>query len=198
MSADVEPVIAATLRRLRIVDIRPEHERLSMGWIPGSHHDPDPRPELIPLHEVHVYACHSGARSGTLVRAIHARGGRAINLVGGLRAWRDAGLPVCDPVRATAHDDDPKSLDRDELVRLVRSCFVVEAVVSHDDGPSVDPVAEFDDRFAPSLPPVSQRDYERRLDRLAEGAWRNGHRLEAIARNIERFYALGRRVRWSR
>lgn len=197
---EVDPNTASTLRRMIVIDVRPEEERLALGWIPGSRHQPVVDPARAARGEPSVYMCHSGARSAVVVEQIRALGGRALNLGGGLRAWRDAGLPLCDPHRAVLPPEDQGPITLTQLVRMVRSCFVVESVVTHvgEEEPSGnDAVAEFERRFAPNILPLSRREYERRLDGLAEGAWRNDHRLDAIARNIERFYALGRNVSWS-
>lgn len=201
--SEIDPTTAATLRRMLVVDVRPEEERLALGWIPGSRHQPVIDPARAARDEPSMFMCHSGARSALVVHQIRSQGGRALNLTGGLRAWRDAGLPLCDPMRASLPPEDRGPLTLLQLVRMVRSCFVVESVVTHvgdEDDPntsSTDAVAEFERRFAPNILPLSRREYERRLDGLAEGAWRNDHRLDAIARNIERFYALGRNVSWS-
>jgi rhodanese-related sulfurtransferase len=98
---DVTPAqVAAGGRGVRVVDVR-EPPELSgeLGHIRGV--------EPVPLASVLVatqswckddeivLVCRSGARSGRAAAALAAAGFRRVmNMVGGMVAWNDAGLPV--------------------------------------------------------------------------------------------------------
>lgn len=181
------------MRDRPIVDIREPEERRCLGWIPGS--------RWVPFRDVTrlsdpalVVVCQSGRRSAEVVRTLGRA--RVHSLAGGVLGWTSAGLPLCRPESVTAPESGGP-LDRRELVRLVRSCFVVEAVVTRGDDPgALDPVSTIEALFTRTGLPTSRGDFEARLDRLAEAAWHNEHGLAEIARNVERFYAMAERVTW--
>jgi rhodanese-related sulfurtransferase len=193
MASDVGPVAAASMRDRPIVDIREPEERRSLGWIPGSR--PVAARDVGRLTEPSlVVVCQSGRRSAAVVRSLGRS--RVHSLAGGMLAWAAASLPVCLPP-AAPEPAEGEPLDRRELVRQVRSCFVVEAVVARGDDPrGLDPLGTVDALFGAAGLPTSRADFEARLDRLAEAAWHNEHDLAVIARNVERFYVLGASVAW--
>jgi rhodanese-related sulfurtransferase len=90
-----------------IVDVRPQHNRVADGEIPGSvvierivlEWRLDPRGE----HRIAgfdadtrvIVMCNEGYSSSLAARDLQAVGlANATDLVGGFRAWRDAGLPI--------------------------------------------------------------------------------------------------------
>ena len=98
---DVDPTsVAGVLGRVRVVDVREPDEILGeLGHIPGS--------ENVPLSTVPaasltwdkgqeiVVVCRSGGRSGRIAASLATIGfGRVMNMVGGMLAWNEAGLPV--------------------------------------------------------------------------------------------------------
>ncbi|MFJ5775237.1 rhodanese-like domain-containing protein [Streptomyces sp. NPDC093094] len=84
-----------------LLDVREPHERQA-GHVPGSVHLPlsllvagaalPDRAQARPL----VVICRSGSRSRHAAELLAARGAEAVDVVGGLRAWAGAGLPVVD------------------------------------------------------------------------------------------------------
>lgn len=78
-----------------LLDVR-EVDEWWAGHAPGAMHAPlsalDPAgvPEGRPLLTI----CRSGRRSAQAQRQLSAVGRQAINVAGGMVAWRDAGLPV--------------------------------------------------------------------------------------------------------
>jgi rhodanese-related sulfurtransferase len=80
-----------------LIDVREPEE-----WA-GGH---APQALLIPMAQVEgrldeipntgktLVVCRSGGRSATITQLLVSRGIDAANLSGGMRAWRDAGLPV--------------------------------------------------------------------------------------------------------
>ena len=90
-----------------LVDIREAEERRQLGGIPGAIHtsrgmlefSADPtsayyRPGFDPDSRIILY-CASGGRSALAADMLQGLGyERVAHLDGGLRAWRDAGLPV--------------------------------------------------------------------------------------------------------
>ncbi|MEU0991688.1 rhodanese-like domain-containing protein [Streptomyces sp. NPDC005953] len=87
-----------------LLDVREPHE-----WAGG--HAPDAVPLSLSALAVGaplpaaakgrplVVVCRSGHRSRAAVRLLTARGVDAVDLIGGMRAWATAGLPVvCGPV----------------------------------------------------------------------------------------------------
>ena len=89
-----------------LVDIRPEWQRREDGEIPGSlvveynhllwrlHPTSDARlPQATPEREW-VVVCTEGYTSSLAAAALCSLGLDAADLEGGIRAWRDAGLPV--------------------------------------------------------------------------------------------------------
>ena len=90
-----------------LVDLREAEERREHGTIPGAIHAPrgmiefyaDPtsayyRTEFDPDRRTILF-CSSGSRSALAASALASLGySRVAHLHGGLRAWREAGLPV--------------------------------------------------------------------------------------------------------
>jgi rhodanese-related sulfurtransferase len=80
-----------------IVDVRTPAERQSLR-IPGSKalplHDLEARYQTLPLDRDIILQCASGSRSAGAARMLASHGYRAHNLVGGIAAWQQAGLPV--------------------------------------------------------------------------------------------------------
>jgi rhodanese-related sulfurtransferase len=98
---------AAARRGAVIVDIRPLAQRLLEGEVPDSlvvernvlewRFDPTCGASLpIAHHDLHVVVlCSEGYTSSLAAAALRTLGvHRATDVVGGFRAWRDAGLPV--------------------------------------------------------------------------------------------------------
>ncbi|MFI7678396.1 rhodanese-like domain-containing protein [Actinophytocola sp. NPDC049390] len=111
--ADLVRVAAADVARLPddhlLVDIRPLHNRVADGEIPGAvpierivlewRLDPrgDHRIDGFTEDTTVVVFCNEGWSSSLAARDLRALGLRkATDLVGGFRAYRDAGLPVRD------------------------------------------------------------------------------------------------------
>jgi rhodanese-related sulfurtransferase len=61
-------------------------------WIPMG--ELATRQGEIPTGRDVVVICRSGARSGRVTEALVRAGHDAVNLAGGMQAWRSAGLPV--------------------------------------------------------------------------------------------------------
>jgi rhodanese-related sulfurtransferase len=88
------------------VDVRESHERAE-GAIPGSVHAPrgflefiaDPespmhRPELVSERTL-IMVCASGGRSTLAAKTLREMGiANAVNMAGGMEAWRQAGGPI--------------------------------------------------------------------------------------------------------
>jgi rhodanese-related sulfurtransferase len=109
-NAAVEQVSADEARSLvgngdvQFVDVRSAEELAAEGKIPGAVHAPrerlefyaDPqspthKPELASGKRLVVY-CASGARSALAAKTLKDMGiGRAANLLGGFKAWREGG-----------------------------------------------------------------------------------------------------------
>jgi rhodanese-related sulfurtransferase len=99
----------AELRRgdALLIDIRETEERVESGTIPGAIHAPrgmlefhaDPtsayyRPEFDPTRRTILF-CASGGRAALATEALQTLGYADVAyLMGGLRAWREAGLAV--------------------------------------------------------------------------------------------------------
>ena len=107
----VEPAQArgAVARGAVLVDIRSEHQRLRDGTIPGALHHPrnvlewrlDPEsgasdPALSgDLDRQVILVCTEGYQSSLAAAVAQELGfANATDLVGGFKAWRDAGLPI--------------------------------------------------------------------------------------------------------
>lgn len=92
--------LAEVVGSVRIVDVREPHEYTGeLGHIKQA--------ELVPLAGVEaaaagwnkdqelVLVCRSGARSGRAAAMLATKGfGKVMNMVGGMIAWNEAGLPV--------------------------------------------------------------------------------------------------------
>jgi rhodanese-related sulfurtransferase len=199
--AEILPTDAAVMREFVVVDVRTRDERRNLGWIPGSR--PMTRADLGQLtNGWFIVACQTGRRSLEVVDALWSPTRKLLNLTGGMRAWHSQGLPICQPrvqpqrSQVEGHDGSTRGMRVNELLRELRSCFVVEAVVTHADAQPQDPLQLFERYFPSNAVPASRTAFESRLDALAEAAWLNRHALESIARNTERFYRLAATVDW--
>lgn len=80
-----------------LVDVR-EHEEWLAGRAPQAVHIPlgelEVRLDELPADGHLVMVCRSGGRSGHAAAALVDRGMSAVNLAGGMQAWRAASLPV--------------------------------------------------------------------------------------------------------
>lgn len=81
----------------KILDVRETYE-WEEGHILGAVHIPlDELPvrfaELDPDEDLHV-VCRSGGRSFRAVQWLNAQGYSALNVLGGMGAWQDAGKPM--------------------------------------------------------------------------------------------------------
>lgn len=89
-----------------IVDIRPEWQRRDFGEIPGSlvvernhlewrlHPSSDARLAQADTPRRWIVVCAEGYTSSLAARSLLSLGLEAADIVGGIAAWRDAGLPV--------------------------------------------------------------------------------------------------------
>ena len=103
-----EDAYAATQRGAFLVDIRPEFQRRRDGEVPGAivverndlewrlHPDSDAGiPEASSPDVEWIVLCDEGYASSLAAAALHALGlCRATDVIGGLRAWRAAGMPL--------------------------------------------------------------------------------------------------------
>jgi rhodanese-related sulfurtransferase/glyoxylase-like metal-dependent hydrolase (beta-lactamase superfamily II) len=80
-----------------VIDVR-EKEEWSAGHAPQALLIPmsqvEARVNKIPTGRPAVIVCRSGGRSNTIAQLLTSLGINAVNLVGGMRAWEQAGLPV--------------------------------------------------------------------------------------------------------
>jgi rhodanese-related sulfurtransferase len=105
----------AVRRGARLVDTRPEHQRVADGEIPGAivvernqlEWRLDPRcPHRVPeaaSHDIHwIVVCDEGYSSSLAAASLQLLGlDRATDLIGGFRSWRASGLPIVRPARPT-------------------------------------------------------------------------------------------------
>jgi rhodanese-related sulfurtransferase len=90
-----------------LIDIRAEHERRTHGIVPGSLHHPlsallwrldpdcDTSNPKLPLDSHLILICREGYSSSWAAAALQDLGfERATDVVGGVDAWRAAGLPL--------------------------------------------------------------------------------------------------------
>ena len=119
---------AATQRGAFLVDIRPEFQRRRDGEVPGAivveRNDlewrlhPDSAagiPEATSPDVEWIVLCDEGYASSLAAAVLQALGlRRATDVVGGLRAWRAAGLPLAPPGEVTAPRlvSEPDSLEK--------------------------------------------------------------------------------------
>lgn len=110
---------AATLQGALLVDIRPEFQRRRDGEVPGAiivernhlewrlHPDSPARiPEAAGGDIRWIVLCDEGYASSLAAAALQALGlHRATDVIGGLQAWRAAGMPIGQPGRVS----DPRS-----------------------------------------------------------------------------------------
>jgi rhodanese-related sulfurtransferase len=108
---DPADAYAATKRGALLVDIRPEFQRLRDGEVPGAiivernhlewrlHPDSPARiPEAISSDVHWIVLCDEGYASSLAAAALQELGlYRATDVVGGLHAWRAAGMPLGSP-----------------------------------------------------------------------------------------------------
>jgi rhodanese-related sulfurtransferase len=97
---------AAVEAGARIVDIRPEWQRREDGEIPGSlvvernhlewrlHPGSDARVAWAVEDQQWIVVCTEGYTSSLAAASLGSLGVPAADIVGGIRAWRAAGLPV--------------------------------------------------------------------------------------------------------
>jgi rhodanese-related sulfurtransferase len=96
---EVGPAVAAEQLAAGAValDVR-EEEEWEAGRIEGALHIPmgelAQRQAEIPGDRPIVTVCRSGARSAAVAQALIQAGYEAVNLAGGMEAWRDAGLAM--------------------------------------------------------------------------------------------------------
>jgi rhodanese-related sulfurtransferase len=99
---------AAVREGAHLVDIRPEEQRAAEGVVPGAAPIPrnvlewrldpacpDRDPALARPDARIVLICHEGFQSSLAAATLNQLGiAEATDVIGGFRAWRDAGLPV--------------------------------------------------------------------------------------------------------
>ncbi|HSX68582.1 rhodanese-like domain-containing protein [Nocardioides sp.] len=103
----------------RLVDIRPQWQRVADGEIPGSlvvernhlewrlHPASDARLPQAVEGQRWIVVCTEGYTSSLAAASLNSIGVEAADVVGGLHAWRAAGLPVVPggtPVEHLVHD----------------------------------------------------------------------------------------------
>jgi len=94
----VQDTAAALAAGVPVIDVR-ERDEWAAGRAPGAVHIPmsefATRVEELPDAPEVYFICRSGARSDNIAHALahHGRSGCA-NVVGGMRAWAAAGLPM--------------------------------------------------------------------------------------------------------
>ena len=80
-----------------VLDVRQPDEYIE-GHVPGAVliplNDLAARQDELPKDRPLLVVCHSGPRSARAVEALRAAGYDAINVVGGTKAWMEAGFPV--------------------------------------------------------------------------------------------------------
>jgi thioredoxin 1 len=88
---------AALARGDRVIDVREDDEYVS-GHVVGVQHVPM---RTVPSHlaeflgDEPVYVvCEMGGRSASVADFLEAHGVRALNVAGGMAAWRGSGLPL--------------------------------------------------------------------------------------------------------
>lgn len=98
-----------------LIDTRPEFRRRADGEIPGSiviernhlewrlHPASDARiPEAVDGNVRWIVICDEGYASLLAASTLQTLGLQATDVIGGFKAWRDAGLPVTPPGASTA------------------------------------------------------------------------------------------------
>lgn len=95
---DIDATVAHGLHDVVLLDVR-EAEEWEAGHIPGAVHAPMSRlsldnPALADRRRTIVCVCRSGARSRRVTDVLSANGYRAVNLLGGMKAWAVDGYPV--------------------------------------------------------------------------------------------------------
>jgi rhodanese-related sulfurtransferase len=192
----VTPDWVAAHPEVTVVDLRPHEERVDeLGFIPGSVRceDEDKLMELCRSTQV-VLVCMSGRRSQEQTTRLAGRGVAALDMRGGLLAWRAHGLATCEPFNA-----DPAlvpALDSlHEAPRKIASCFVAELVeVALDqeehEADELDPLQMFQalfERLGVSWEAPDIDGLYAVLDAAAESR-RMGNSVERVAHNLARFY----------
>jgi len=87
----------ASQREAVILDVR-ERREWKAGHAPGSRNVPlstlAKRHHELPAKRTYVAVCRSGSRSRSATAQLRSAGFEAVNLKGGMHAWRRAGLPL--------------------------------------------------------------------------------------------------------
>ena len=97
---DVEPERVAELQRegtIQLIDVREDYE-WEAGRIPGARHlvlgELAAQAETIHRETPVVFYCRVGGRSAMAASAFRRAGYDAYNMIGGLVAWDERGLPL--------------------------------------------------------------------------------------------------------
>jgi rhodanese-related sulfurtransferase len=118
-----EEAAQAALAGDLIVDIRPEWQRREVGEIPGSlvvernhlewrlHPASDARLAQADTQRRWIIVCTEGYTSSLAARSLLSLGLDAADIVGGVLAWRDAGLPTVAGPTAVEHVVRDRVLD---------------------------------------------------------------------------------------
>lgn len=97
MVREIEPQEAVRLidGGADLVDVREPHE-WAAGHAPDARHVPLATLDAadLPAGQPLLVICRSGQRSARAVMDLSSAGREAINVAGGMLAWRDAGLPI--------------------------------------------------------------------------------------------------------
>ncbi|HSD25338.1 MAG TPA: rhodanese-like domain-containing protein [Solirubrobacterales bacterium] len=102
-----EEALEATREGAALIDIRSESQRAADGLIPAAAYIPrnvlewrlDPEcehrdPELARAGLRLIVVCNEGCQSSLAAATIRRFGLEATDVIGGFRAWRNAGLPI--------------------------------------------------------------------------------------------------------
>jgi rhodanese-related sulfurtransferase len=94
---DVVSAIAMSAAGTVLVDVR-EQDEWDAGHAPAAHLVPmstiSDHLDELPKDEQFLVICHSGGRSRRVTDMLLAAGFDAVNVEGGMMAWRDAGGPL--------------------------------------------------------------------------------------------------------
>lgn len=187
-------------RATLLVDIRPaEERRTELGYIPGSYslpfagdaeRDADTLKSFNKERAAVALICVSGRRSGEALAALAPHYPLPVtHLDRGILGWGEAGLPLCG---VTPVEQEAGSLD--EMKRMLRSCFVAEAVeTSLDVDAEVDPMEALTQCLQAEevdLEDASSEDLYRVIDRMALVSRSIGAPLGKIAENVDRMTVM--------
>lgn len=103
---DIDVQQAAARQDALLLDVR-EDDEWAAGHAPTARHMPLSTFDVaaVPTDRPIVAICRSGNRSGQVASVLAAAGLDVVNVAGGMKAWREAGLPM-----QSTDGSDPKVL----------------------------------------------------------------------------------------